>query len=153
MSFAADEAAGPGRVSFVADDAAVFTSTTLDELKGMCTDLGLKPKEERDTDNDPSLSLELGNLKGALLLYHNDERITSLGLQSNFKMDVMPTLDRINEWNVAKRFSRAYLVKEKVTIEEDLDLQGGVTWKSVARFLTTFQKSVADFTKHIDYPA
>jgi len=149
---AADGPLGAKGVRFVDNDLPVLSSTTVEELKSVSADLGFSPEEKPDTDGDPSLVLTMAGLKVAVLLYHDqDGHILSLGLQSNFRLDQPPTLDTINQWNVARRYSRAYLTNGKVTLENDLDLQGGVTWKTVTRFLTTFQHSVGDFAKHIHY--
>lgn len=61
------------------------------------------------------------------------------------------TLNRINEWNREKRFSRAYLDKEgDAVIEADLDFEGGVTGETLLRFIAMFVQSVESFSTHIE---
>jgi hypothetical protein len=136
-----------------ADDTPVLTSASLDELKEACTGLGLKPRETKDAGGDPSLSLYMGDAPVTLLLSRREDRIVSLGLEADFKPADPPTLDTINAWNTAQRFSRAYVANGSATLEDDLDLQGGVTWKTVSQFLTRFQKRYADFARHIGFQA
>lgn len=60
------------------------------------------------------------------------------------------TLNRINEWNKTKRFTRAYLDKDNdPVLEADLDFRGGVTIESIARFLGLFAASANAFSGHI----
>jgi hypothetical protein len=62
------------------------------------------------------------------------------------------SLNRINEWNREKRFSRAYLDKDgDAVIEADLDFDGGVTGETLLRFIAVFVQSVESFSTHIEY--
>ncbi|MFN3199964.1 MAG: YbjN domain-containing protein [Bradymonadia bacterium] len=68
----------------------------------------------------------------------------SLGMLSAFK--ARPTLQRTNEWNQRRRFSRAYLDPSgDAVLEADLDLEGGVTQEGVQEFFNTFFLSVQHF--------
>lgn len=61
------------------------------------------------------------------------------------------TLNRINEWNREKRFSRAYLDKDgDAIIEADLDFEGGVTSETLLRFIAIYVQSVESFSDHIE---
>ncbi len=62
------------------------------------------------------------------------------------------TLGRINEWNLGKRYTRAYLDKDgDPCLEADLDLEGGVSYGAVAEFFKTWQASVKLFVEHIGF--
>ncbi len=62
------------------------------------------------------------------------------------------SLEQINAWNLTHRFSRAYLDKDlDPVLESDLELQGGSTVGSLREFLHTFELSLAEFTRHIDW--
>lgn len=75
-----------------------------------------------------------------LLINHGQ----SLGVLSAFK--ARPTLQRTNEWNQRRRFSRAYLdASGDAVLEADLDLEGGVTSEGVEEFFKTFFLSVQHF--------
>lgn len=62
------------------------------------------------------------------------------------------TFGRINEWNMTKRYSRAYLDKDgDPTLEADLDIEGGVSYGAIAEFFKTWLISVKLFAQHIDF--
>jgi hypothetical protein len=56
------------------------------------------------------------------------------------------TLEKVNQWNASKRFSRAYIDDDgDPVIELDLDLEGGITMARVDDFIDTVLVSVASF--------
>jgi hypothetical protein len=56
------------------------------------------------------------------------------------------SLDRVNQWNKEKRFSRAYLDGDgDANVEWDIDLEGGVTVEAVREGIRTFQSVVQIF--------
>ncbi|MBI2300107.1 MAG: YbjN domain-containing protein [Armatimonadetes bacterium] len=140
-----------GRLQFVADEApALVTSTSLDEMRDACKELKLKPEDAKDQDGDPMLLVDMDGYKVGVLLYGKPE-VTSIGLQCNLKMDKAPSLSMVNEWNIARRYSRVYVKDGICTLEDDLDLEGGVTWETVGRIFVRFQDSVAELAKHIGF--
>ncbi len=59
-------------------------------------------------------------------------------------------LDKVNEWNRTKRYSRAYLDKESHPILElDLDLVGGVTLDRIKDFISTAKISLIAFEREV----
>jgi hypothetical protein len=139
----------PGAVRS-ADGDRIITAISYDDLKALCTAEGYQPEDSKDTDGDPSLVLKMADYKVAVLLYDKDPHPT-IGLQSNFKMDEPPGFDIMNKWNVDKRYTRAYRNDQRLSLEADLDLAGGVTPATVARWLARFAKQLPDFAKHIGY--
>src|ERR1039458_1578048 len=107
----------PGAVRS-ADGDKIITSISYDDLKAICDAEGYKPQDSKDADGDPSLLLNMGTYKVAVLIYGKNEH-HSLGLQSNFKMDNPPSYQDINAWNVDKRYSRAYRGEQRISIEMD----------------------------------
>ncbi|MBI5835585.1 MAG: YbjN domain-containing protein [Armatimonadetes bacterium] len=144
----------PG-LRFCADEAAVLTGITLADLKELCVDLGFEPTDDKDTDGDPSLLLQMGKLKVGLLLYgslkEEPVRIKSLALQMRLVMREDASAERANAWNEAARFTRAYAKDKAYLLESDLDLEGGVTWKTISRYLLAFRSAAADFAKHVEF--
>jgi hypothetical protein len=56
------------------------------------------------------------------------------------------SLDKVNQWNKEKRFSRAYLDGDgDANVEWDIDLEGGVTMGAVREGIRTFQTVVQIF--------
>lgn len=61
------------------------------------------------------------------------------------------SLNRINDWNKGKRFSRAYLDDDgDAVLEADLDFEGGVTAETIIRFFGLFAQSVEAFSDHLE---
>jgi Putative bacterial sensory transduction regulator len=62
------------------------------------------------------------------------------------------TLDRVNDWNLKAKFSRATLQKDArglfVTLESNLDLVGGVTEGALKQFILSFDDEVRLFAKY-----
>lgn len=87
--------------------------------------------------------LELGDYP-ALLLSDN----VDIQLYAGFA-GVHPSLQRINLWNMERRFSRAYLDDDlEPCLEADLDFEGGITVGAIKQFITLFAKSVEQFDAH-----
>ena len=138
-----------------ADETTTVTSVTLAELKDLCVDLGLEPRDDTDTDGDPSLLLQMGQLKVGLLLYGKlktePQEVRSLALQMRLVMRENASAQRANAWNEGARYTRAYAKEKAYLLESDLDLEGGVTWKSISRCMLAFRAATADFAKHVDF--
>lgn len=61
------------------------------------------------------------------------------------------TLSRINEWNRAKRFAKAYLDNDNdPVLESDYELTGGVTEQNVKEWMKTFVYFAKEFQKYIN---
>jgi hypothetical protein len=76
----------------------------------------------------------------------------NLQFYAGFKPTKKPTLARINEWNATKRYSHAYLDKDRdPVIESDLDLEGGVTMGAINEFFRTWITSLKLFAGHLDF--
>ena len=55
-------------------------------------------------------------------------------------------MEKVNQWNNEKRFSRAYLDRDgDANVEWDIDLEGGVTVEAVREGIRTFQTVVQAF--------
>ena len=138
-----------------ADETTTVTGITVPELKELCVDLGLEPRDDTDTDGDPSLLLQMGPLKVGLLLYGKlkaePREVRSLALQMRLVMRENASPQRANAWNEAARYTRAYAKEKAYLLESDLDLEGGVAWKSISRYLLAFRAASADFAKHVDF--
>ena len=61
-------------------------------------------------------------------------------------------LDKINEWNRSKRFSRAYLDADgDAVVEMDLNLRGGVTRDNIEANFSNWRLILDQFTAHIGF--
>lgn len=81
-------------------------------------------------------------------LYHFDGK--DIMLDAVFP--VMP-LERVNDWNIKAKFSRATLQKDArglfITLESNLDLLGGVTEGTLKQFVLSFDDEVRLFAKYV----
>jgi hypothetical protein len=64
------------------------------------------------------------------------------------------TLDRINQWNVRAKFSRAVLAREgdveTSLVEAQLDCLGGVTEGIIRQFINRFDTEVRDYDRFLN---
>ena len=67
-------------------------------------------------------------------------------------LNLKPTLAVINEWNLSKRFSRAYLDKDQdANVEMDLDLVQGVSPAYLEAQMGIWAMVVRQFAAHVGY--
>mgnify|MGYP005609176595 FL=1 len=97
--------------------------------------------------------LPLAGLRAVLFLQDCREgSCESLLLYAGFSTDNPPSLERVNEWNREKRFSRAYLDEEgDPVLEADLDLAGGVADGAIRAFLDLFEENLRAFAAWIGW--
>lgn len=97
--------------------------------------------------------LRLAGLRAVLFLLDCREGgCESLQLYAGFSTDDPPSLERVNEWNRKKRFSRAYLDEEgDPVLEADLDLAGGVADGAIRAFLDLFEENLRAFAAWIGW--
>ena len=97
--------------------------------------------------------LRLAGLRAVLFLQDCREgSCESLLLYAGCSTDNPPSLERVNEWNREKRFSRAYLDEEgDPVLEADLDLAGGVADGAIRAFLDLFEENLRAFAAWIGW--
>jgi len=67
-------------------------------------------------------------------------------------LDLKPTLQVINDWNMNKRFSRAYLDQDKdAVVEMDLDMVKGVSADYLDSQVGLWTLVVGQFADHVGY--
>ncbi|MBE0581161.1 YbjN domain-containing protein [Devosia sp.] len=67
-------------------------------------------------------------------------------------LDIKPSLEDINDWNLNKRFSRAYLDQDQdACVEMDLDLVKGVTADYLDSQFGLWAMVVGQFAEHVGY--
>lgn len=86
---------------------------------------------EIGTDNrgDPKIDGRMHGVKYQIYFYgcKNGEQCSSVQFRAGFTQDNKQTLERMNEWNVSKRFGKAAIDKDgDATIELNINLRGGV---------------------------
>lgn len=67
-------------------------------------------------------------------------------------LDLKPGLEVINDWNVNKRFSRAYIdMDEDACVEMDLDLVRGVSAEYLDAQFSLWDMVLNQFAEHVGY--
>ncbi|MCX7828521.1 MAG: YbjN domain-containing protein [Thermanaerothrix sp.] len=96
-----------------------------------------------DKDGDIIWKLEGYN---ALVLTPNDSSIEFYIAFAESKA----TMEKINAWNMNRRYSRSYMdEKKQACLELDLDLEGGVTRDRIRDFLKTCRESFVTWYKEV----
>jgi hypothetical protein len=116
----------------------VITSISVGDLRSLLSDMGYEPRSLEGQDNawavqmaDRPVLVRVGSEGKNLLLWTY--------VQGG-------SLDKVNQWNKEKRFSRAYLDGDgDANVEWDIDLEGGVTVEAVREGIRTFQSVVQIF--------
>lgn len=120
----------------------VVESITLDTLAGLMTGEGyaVEPHELG------FVQWKIEGLKCQVFVADDSE---ALQFHVSFG-DGHATLQKVNEWNATKRFSRTYLDDEgDPHLELDLDLAGGVTEARIKDFLRTCRVSFAAWCREV----
>jgi hypothetical protein len=110
----------------------------------------------KDQGGDPMIRSQFGGIKWTLFFYnctnHKDCATVQFYAGYHFKDKSVP-LDKINEWNRNKRFSRAYIDKENdPVIEMDVDLDdGGMSQALFMDNLEFWQTLMGQFQEHIGF--
>ena len=116
----------------------VITSISVGDLRGLLSEMGYEPRTLEGQDNawavqmaDRPVLIRIGGEGKNLLLWSY--------VQGG-------SINKVNEWNKEKRFSRAYLDGDgDANVEWDIDLEGGVTVDAVREGIRTFAAVVQVF--------
>lgn len=111
-----------------------LTTVTKDELRALMEAEGYSVSPDEDGDI-------VWKVEGFRTLVLVTDDGTSVMFRSSFG-DGNATLERVNDWNRTKRYSRSYMDEENdPVLELDLDLAGGVTRARILDFLKTCRSS------------
>jgi len=117
---------------------AVITSITVSDLRSLLSEMGFEPR-----------SLEGRSDAWAVQMADRPVLVTVGGDGKNLLLWSYVqggSLEKVNQWNKEKRFSRAYLDGDgDANVEWDIDLEGGVTVAAVREGIRTFQAVVQVF--------
>ena len=128
-----------------AQEPKVFTRLTPEQTEELLKKQGIEFKKV-DTKTPGTVFYDFQRKSFNIRLYHYDGK--------DFMLDaVFPkmTLEKINEWNVKAKFSRACSNRDAkgdfTTLESNIDLIGGVTDGALKQFFTSFDEELRLFTK------
>jgi hypothetical protein len=89
---------------------------------------GYAGKLGADGTGDPMVTSGVGGTEFQIFFYNctNHKGCATVQFHSAYKLDKPVALDRLNEWNRTKRFTRAFIDKDNnVVLEMDVDLDDG----------------------------
>lgn len=97
-------------------------------------------------DEEGDIIWKIEGLSAAVII---DEDGESLLFQITFS-DSKATLQHINNWNQTKRYSRSYIADDdRIVLELDLSLKGGVGKARIIDFLKTSRVSLAAWSQEV----
>jgi hypothetical protein len=108
-----------------------------------------------DKVGDPMITSGASGTNFQIFFYNctDHRQCATVTFHSGYDLTTGPSLDRMNEWNRGKRFSRAYLDKENDPIlEMDVDLDdGGLSSLLFIDNVEFWVSVLGDFERHIGY--
>ena len=111
-------------------DQRIISTINIEQLKAILKEEGYAISIDEDGD----LLWKIEGYRTYLVISDEGEYVQ---FQSSFS-DTDASLEKVNEWNKTKRYSRTYLDDDSdPTLELDLDLEGGITRGRINSFLKT----------------
>lgn len=127
-----------------ADDSAVIHSLSSAQMKSFLQAEGF-PNIEIDSDDD--LLVRMQSYRIIIFVRENNYR----NVKYRFALaNTSATLRDVNEWNLNKSYTKAYLDNDgDPVLEMDVDLEGGVTVARVKDSIRTFNQSMSLFLREV----
>ena len=126
----------------------VYRSFTPDQVGSFLTDLEIKFTKNQPKDTPRDVDFEFRRKGFDLRLTLREGKM--LWIAAYFPKT---TLEKINDWNVKAKFTRAVLVhianKDYTAVEAQLDINGGCTEGMAKQFIRRFDDEVANFDRFI----
>ncbi len=115
-------------------------------------DMGYKAEMTKDDSGDPLIKSSSGGSNFAIFFFGCTKNVDCRTVQffAGYT-DRKPSLERINEWNMNKRFGRAYISSSgSARVEMDVDLDdGGISPKLFEDNVEFWVLLMGQFEKHI----
>jgi hypothetical protein len=107
----------------------------------------------KQTNGDPQITGKINGISYQVYFRNctDNANCEDLNFYLGF-LDLKPSLEVINDWNLNKRFSRAYLDPDKdACIEMDLDLVKGVSPEYLDSQFSLWNQILTQFAAHVGY--
>lgn len=116
---------------------------------------GYRAELSQDTGGDPKIASSSGGANFSIFFYGctNGKDCDAISFSSTFDLDPGSNVAIMNDWNVKKRYTKAYLDDEQdPVIDMDIYLgDGGVTIDNFRFWVDTWERAVGDFKSHINF--
>lgn len=117
--------------------------------------MGYRAELTKDNQGDPKINSATGGSNFRIYFYGCTANMDCKSIQfaAGFDLTDGTTLDVVNEWNAAKRYTKAYLDDEQdPLIEMDINLDfGGVSENNFRDSLDLWEGLLAGFKRHINF--
>ena len=107
-----------------------------------------------DSRGDPKIDGRMHGARYQIYFYgcKNGEQCTSVQFRAGFTQQAKQTIERMNEWNVAKRFGKAAIDKDgDATIEMNINLRGGVCNANFDETIGWWSTVLREFLQFINF--
>jgi Putative bacterial sensory transduction regulator len=131
----------------------LVTAKNVDEIVNLARGYGAATLT-KDDSGDPLIKNRTDGIAWSVYFYGCDKGAdcSSIQFSAGFTMKNKPTVAKINEWNMQKRWAKARVDNEgDPIITHDVNLQHGVTRANLDTSMGNWTEMVADFTKFIGY--
>ena len=131
----------------------LVTAKDVDEIVNLARGYGAATLT-KDDSGDPLIKNRTDGIAWSVYFYGCDKGAdcSSIQFSAGFSLKSKPTVEKINEWNLQKRWAKARVDKEgDPIITHDVNLQHGVTRANLDASMGNWTEMVADFTKFIGY--
>lgn len=108
----------------------------------------------KDDSGDPLIKNRTDGVAWSIYFYGctKGADCSSVQLSSGFQLTKKPTLQKINEWNMTKRWSKARLDKEgDPIISHDINMRGGIPRANLEATISTWTDTMKEFTTFVGY--
>ena len=116
---------------------------------------GYRAELGKDDGGDPKISSASGGANFSIFFYGctDGKGCDSVSFSAAFDLDPGSDVALMNDWNVQKRYTKAYLDDEQDPVL-DMDLflgNGGVSIDNFRYWVDTWERATGDFKTHIDF--
>lgn len=124
-------------------------------LRDAIQEAGYQAKLDTDNQGDPMIKGRMSHSNYQMYFYgcKDHKNCGSLLIKVGYDMKQKPfAIDKMNEWNLNKRFGTAYLDKDgDPNLKMSINLWGGTTKKNFGDTILFWQEAVTDFEKQIGF--
>jgi hypothetical protein len=123
-------------------DREIVKNLSVTQLKELMTFMNLDFRELQASDEE-GLFFESHTMPAIVYVRDQGRTLEIIGMLKG----VEPSEERVNAFNMEKRFARAYVEEHDLFIQQEIDLQHGVTRANVRGQIELFQVLAGDFVE------
>ena len=126
---------------------AVRTEVSAKDMTRILTAMGLEVQAlDAGRAERSAMKFELGGYPVVLVLANGN---SDASLYAGFT-DTKTKVNKVNEWNQQKRFSRAYIDKDgDPVLEADIDFTGGVTEANIKAWVKLYRDQLMEYARFL----